>query len=160
MKKLLVYVDTSVLGGCFEPDFAPWSNGLVADFRAGTFTPILSALLETELRRAPEPVIAFYRELLALAGQTVPVSDEALELLAAYEAHGVLGARFRADMLHIALATVADVDVLVSWNFKHIVRFDKIRRFNAVNLEQGYKPLSIHSPREVTTYGRDPDPSR
>jgi hypothetical protein len=38
---------------------------------------------------------------------------------------------------------VAEVDVLVSWNFRHIVRLDKIRLFNAVNLELGYKPLSI-----------------
>ncbi len=39
----------------------------------------------------------------------------------------------------------------MSWNFRHIVHFDKIRRFNAVNLEAGYKPISIHSPREVAT---------
>src|SRR5437762_10347966 len=122
MKKLRIYVDTSVLGGCFEPEFAPWSNSLVADFRAGTFTPILSVLLETEVRRAPESVRAVYSEVLALAGESVPVSDEALDLLAAYEAHRVLGPRFRSDMLHIALATVADADALVSWNFKHIVR--------------------------------------
>jgi predicted nucleic acid-binding protein len=160
MKKLHVYVDTSVLGGCFEPEFASWSKGLVDDFRVGIFIPILSALLETEVRRAPESVRTVYNELLTLAGESVPISDEALDLLAAYETHGVLSPKFRSDMLHIALATVADVDVLVSWNFKHIVRFDKIRLFNAVNLEQGYKPLSIRSPREVTTYGRDPDPSR
>lgn len=72
----------------------------------------------------------------------------------------MLGPKFRSDMLHIALATVAEADLLVSWNFKHIVRFDKIRLFNAVNLEQGYKSLSIHSPREVTTYGTDPNSSR
>ncbi len=160
MKKLQIYVDTSVLGGCFEPEFAPWSNGLVADFRAGTFAPILSALLETELLRAPEPVREVYSELLVLAGDSVPVGDEALDLLAAYEARRVLGPKFRSDMLHIALATVADVDVLVSWNFKHIVRFDKIRLFSAVNLEQGYKPLTIHSPREVTTYEADSSSSR
>src|SRR6185436_20177673 len=105
MKKLQIYVDTSVLGGCFEPEFALWSNGLVADFRAGTFAPILSALLETELRRAPEPVREVYSELLVLAGESVPVSDEALDLLAAYETRRVLGSKFRSDMLHIALAT-------------------------------------------------------
>ena len=58
-------------------------------------------------------------------------------------------------MLHIAFATVADVDVLVSWNFRHIVRLDKIRLFNAVNIEQGYKPVSIYSPREVISYGQE-----
>lgn len=45
--------------------------------------------------------------------------------------------------------------MLVSWNFKHIVHFDKIRLFNAVNIEQGYKSLQIYSPREVTNYGED-----
>ena len=63
-------------------------------------------------------------------------------------------------MLHIALATVADVDVVVSWNFRHVVRFEKIRRiFNAVNLELGYKPIQIYSPREVTSYDTDGDQS-
>ena len=57
------------------------------------------------------------------------------------------------DSDHIGLATIAEVDVLVSWNFKHIVHFDKIRLFNAVNIEQGYRPLQIYSPREVTNYG-------
>jgi len=50
------------------------------------------------------------------------------------------------------LATVAEVDVLVSWNFQRIVRLDKIQQFNGINLELGYKPLAIYSPREVTTY--------
>jgi len=58
-------------------------------------------------------------------------------------------------MLHIALATIADVDVLVSWNFRHIVRLDQIRLFNAVNIEQGYKTVSIYSPREVISYGQE-----
>jgi hypothetical protein len=65
------------------------------------------------------------------------VSDEALDVAAVYEARGILAARFRNDMLHIALATVADVDIVVSWNFRHVVQFEKIRLFNAVNLELG-----------------------
>ena len=55
-------------------------------------------------------------------------------------------------MTHIALATIAEVDAIVSWNFKHIVHFEKIQKFNAVNIEMGYKPISIYSPREVTTH--------
>ena len=55
-------------------------------------------------------------------------------------------------MRHIALATIATVDSLVSWNFKHIVRLEKIRLFNAVNVELGYPSLNIRSPREVTTH--------
>lgn len=158
MKKPRIYLDTSVLGGCFDPEFAVWSNGLMEDFRNGLFLPVLSDWLATEIARAPDRVRDVHSELAGLAWhETVSVSTEALDLLAAYEAHSVLGPRYRGDMLHIALATVTDVDLLVSWNFKHIVRFDKIRLFNAANLEQGYKQLVIHSPREVTTYGRSTD---
>ena len=158
MKTPRIYLDTSVLGGCFDPEFAEWSNGLMEDFRAGLFIPVLSDWLATEISRAPQRVRDVHHELLGLtAQQTVTVSTDALNLLAAYEAHSVLGPKYRGDMLHIALATVSEVDLLVSWNFKHIVRFDKIRLFNAANLEQGYKPLVIHSPREVTTHGRDAD---
>lgn len=53
------------------------------------------------------------------------------------------------------MATVAEVDVLVSWNFRHIVRLDKIRLFNAVNLAQGYKSPTIYSPREVMSHGTE-----
>ena len=52
-------------------------------------------------------------------------------------------------MLHIALATVVDADVLVSWNFRHIVNLARIRGYNSVNLRQGYPVLEIRSPLEV-----------
>jgi hypothetical protein len=155
MKIPRIYLDTSVLGGCFDPEFATWSNGLLDDMRAGRFIPVLSELLATELAGAPGAVRKVHAELLQLSETPVAIDGEALDLLAAYEASSVLGPKYWADMLHIALATVADVDLLVSWNFKHIVRFDKIRLFNAVNLQQGYRPLAIHSPREVTTHGED-----
>jgi hypothetical protein len=76
-------------------------------------------------------------------------------LAEAYLNHDILTPNFRDDARHIALATVAGADLIVSWNFKHIVHFEKIQRFNAVNMEMGYKPILIHSPREVTTYGRE-----
>jgi hypothetical protein len=98
--------------------------------------------------------------LLSLGAEVLAVNDEALDLAAVYEAHSILAPRFRNDLLHIALATVADVDVLVSWNFRHVVRLEKIRLFNAVNLERGYKPIQIYSPREVTTYDPDNHQSR
>jgi predicted nucleic acid-binding protein len=85
------------------------------------------------------------------------IDSEALQLATVYEMHGALPPALRNDMLHIALARVAEVDVVVSWNFKHIGRLDKIRMFNAVNVELGYKLLQIYSPREVTLHGRDRD---
>ena len=85
----------------------------------------------------------------------IRASPEVLGLVAAYEARAILGPRYRNDLLHIALATVASVDVLVSWNFRHIVRLDRILLFNEVNAALGRGALAIYSPREVTTYGRN-----
>jgi hypothetical protein len=154
MKLQRIYLDTSALGGCFDPEFAEWSDGLLQDFRLGSFKPLLSQVTATELQDAPERVQAVYAELLTLGAETIEVTEEALELADAYQEHRILTPRFYDDGLHIALATVGEADVLVSWNFRHIVRFDKIRLFNAVNLEYGYKPLLIFSPREVTTRSR------
>ena len=151
MRLSRVYVDTSVLGGYFDPEFSRWSRALVADFRAGRLRPFLSVLLAAELENAPENVRALYAELHPLAGPAIELTSDALDLAARYAAHQIVPVRFRNDMLHIALATVADADIVVSWNFRHIVRFDKIRQFNAVNLESGYKVIAIHSPREVAT---------
>jgi hypothetical protein len=152
MEQLRIYTDTSVMGGCFDPEFMIWSNGLVRDFRARRFLPVLSEVTAAEVATAPPAVQELHQELLVLARGLLPVTDEALALAAAYQSRGVLGPRFRSDMLHIALATLADVDAMVSWNFKHMVRLGKIRLFNAVNAEFGHQALNILSPREVTTY--------
>jgi predicted nucleic acid-binding protein len=154
MKRLRIYVDTSVFGGCLDPEFSEWSNALMDDFRSGRCALVVSDVTIGEVAMAPEPVRELFSELLELADD-LAVTAEALELLRAYESHGILAPRFRIDMLHIAIATVAEVDVVVSWNFRHIVRLDKIRLFNAVNLELGYKPLTIYSPREVATHGKE-----
>ena len=124
------------------------------DFRAGRFRLVVSDVTAAEVALAPEPIQEVFSEFL-LAGESLLVTSDALDLLAVYEARGVLGPRFRNDMLHIAVATVAEVDVLVSWNFKHIVRLDKIQLFNGINLELGYRAVGIYSPREVATYGRE-----
>lgn len=157
MKTLRVYLDTSVIGGCFDAEFAPWSNGLLADFRAGLFQPVVSDLVTAEVERAPEDVRTTYRDLLSAGAELIEASPETVALLQVYMERKVLGPKYRNDMLHIATATVAEVDVLVSWNFKHIVRLDKIRLFNAINLEQDYRALQIYSPREVTTYEHEAD---
>jgi hypothetical protein len=157
MKIQRIYIDTSVIGGCFDPEFAEWSNGLIADFRNGIFQPLLSEVIAAEIEEAPENVQSIYAELFSLNADILSVGEGALELADEYQKRGVLSPNFYDDGLHIALATVAQADLLVSWNFRHIVHFDKIRLFNAVNIEFGYKPLQIFSPREVTTYGSEED---
>lgn len=77
----------------------------------------------------------------------VSATAEAMILAEAYQAQGILTPNYFADGLHIAIATIANVDVLVSWNFRHIVNFHRIRLFNSVNLSLGYKAIQIFSPR-------------
>jgi hypothetical protein len=122
------------------------------DFRQLRYVPVLSAVTAAEIAGAPAFVREAHEKLVSLSAEIISVTEEALSLVGNYASRGILGSRFYNDMLHIALATMAEVDVLVSWNFKHIVRLDKIRLFNAVNLEQGYKPLAIYSPREVASH--------
>ena len=152
MAQLRIYIDTSVLGGCFDPEFSTWSNGLIRDFRARRLVPVLSDVTAAEVQEAPERVRELHREILTIAESVLPLTEEALSLVAAYAARRILPAKYDADMRHIALATLDRVDALVSWNFKHIVRLEKIRLFNEVNVQSGHQTLSILSPREVTTY--------
>lgn len=127
------------------------------DFRSGRLKAVVSDVIAAEVGDAPAAVQALFIELLTLSPEQVHADDATFELADAYQQRGILTPKYYDDGLHIALATISEVDVLVSWNFKHIVHFGKIRLFNAVNLEFGYKPLQIYSPREVTTYGEADD---
>ncbi len=147
-------MDTSVIGGCCDPEFQEWSNGLLEDFEAGRYGLLLSSLTDAEIEEAPEEVKDVYLRFRELAQEILDLTDEAIALADEYLRHGIVPESFVDYARHIAIATVAAADILVSWNFKHIVRYEKIQKFNAVNPEMGYKPISIHSPREVTTYVR------
>ena len=143
------------MGGCFDPEFARWSNALIDDFRAGRLKPVISEIITAETADAPSAVGELLADLLALNPEMLVVTPEVLALADAYQEHGTLTPKFYADGLYIALATSAEVDLLISWNSRHIVRHDKIRLFTAVNLERGYKPLAIYSPREVASDEED-----
>jgi hypothetical protein len=157
MRAQRIYIDTSVIGGCFDAEFSLWSNGLFKDFRLGNYRPVVSEVVAAEVDDAPAPVRERYAELLGLGAEVLEVDEAVLQLAGVYQHRKILTPKFFDDGVHIALATSAEVDLLVSWNFKHIVHFDKIRLFNSVNLELGYKPLQIYSPREVTHYGSEVD---
>jgi hypothetical protein len=61
----------------------------------------------------------------------------------------IVTSKWAEDAMHVALATVARCDLIVSWNFEHIVHFQRIPRYNAVNAHQGYAAIAIHSTLEV-----------
>lgn len=72
-----------------------------------------------------------------------------------YIAEKVVGKTSTSDCRHIALATINKVDVVASWNFKHIVNLDKIKGYNSVNLRSGYMMVEIRSPKDLINYGND-----
>lgn len=144
-----VYPDTSVLGGCEDDEFRTASVRLLETFIRGEMTLVLSELTLRELETAPEPVRKLVASVPEAHVEPLGLSPEAEELAAAYIQDGAIGEGMRVDALHIALATVARVDVLVSWNFKHIVSLRRIRAYNGVNFKKGYPLLEIRSPWEV-----------
>jgi hypothetical protein len=144
-----VYTDTSVLGGCEDDEFREPSLRLLETFQLGKMILVLSELTVRELEAAPSGVRIALGRVPAAHVETLALSPEAEALAAAYIEDGAIAARMRIDALHIALATVARVDVLVSWNFKHIVNLRRIRAYNAVNLKKGFPLLEIRSPLEV-----------
>ena len=98
---------------------------------------------------APEAVRRCLKQVPEENIMPLQLDAEATELAEAYISEGVLTPTMRADAQHIAMATIARVDVLVSWNFKHIVNLERIHGYNSVNLRRGYPLLEIRSPREV-----------
>ena len=149
MKKLSVYVDASVIGGCEDAEFAEASRALWNHFVNGSYVQVLSEHTLREIQEAPENVRARLLEIPDDHQIVLADTPDAYALAEAYLAHGVIGPGSRSDALHVALATIGRVDVLVSWNFRHIVNFGRIRLFNAVNLEQGYGMIEIRTPREI-----------
>ena len=84
--------------------------------------------------------------------EVVNISEDALQLRRAYLDVGIVAPKSTADALHVALATVAGCSLIVSWNFKHIVHFQKIPLYRAVNTVKGYAEINIYSPLEVINY--------
>jgi len=150
-----VYIDTSVIGGCLDEEFADWSNVLFDEFRAGTKVAVVSDLTRMELEEAPQNVRDVLSSIPEEYVEDVFLDEEAFALADAYINDGVVGIRHLVDAQHIAIATVERVDVLVSWNFKQIVNLDRVHAFNAVNLKKGYHVLEIRSPREVVREKED-----
>jgi len=146
-------LDTSVFGGYFDSEFEEFTKPLFDRINGGEFTIIFSTILEDELELAPEKVRNLVVGIDNEDSEFVIETDSAVELAREYISENVVGQTSYSDCLHIALATINQADLLVSWNFKHIVNVRRIRGYNSVNIKNGYKQLEIRSPRELMEYG-------
>ena len=143
-----LYIDTSVIGGYFDEEFQKETILLFERIAEAKFDIYFSEINETELSLAP-PHIRNVRALIPEECYHFLILDEdAKELASAYINEGALGKASLNDAYHIAIASVNRLDCLVSWNFKHIVNFNKIKLFNSINLKLGYPLIDIRTPLE------------
>lgn len=149
MKRLRVYLDTSVIGGCLDVEFSLESNRLIKDIKQQKIIMLLSELVINELIDAPSTVQDILKSIPPTTIEIINLTEEIIQLRDAYIQAGVVGKKSLNDAGHVAAATIARADAIVSWNFKHIVRLDKMKAYNQINLFNGYGILTIVSPKEV-----------
>ena len=144
-----VYVDTSVIGGYFDEEFKDGSIQLFKEFISSKKTLVISDLTLRELELAPKKVQDLINSIPSKNVEYLLFDDESDFLAKKYIEEEVVTEKFLLDAQHIAIATIARVDIIVSWNFKHIVNLRRIHLYNATNLKYGYKIIEIRTPKEV-----------
>lgn len=155
MKKQRIYLDTSVFGGFFDDEFQEFTKPLFDRIDRGEFTIIFSTLLQEELELAPEKVRRLVLGVDQEFAEFVYETEVTVQLANAYISEKVVGYTSYSDCLHIALATINQADILVSWNFRHIVNVQRIRGYNSINIKNGFSQLEIRSPRDLMNYGNE-----
>ncbi|MCL2208455.1 MAG: hypothetical protein FWB90_10265 [Fibromonadales bacterium] len=152
--RLRIYIDTSIVGGFFDKEFAEPTKALFERLKRKEVVFVLSNVLKKELLNAPQQVkdlLAQYKKY-ECEFEDVELTPEAENLANTYINEKVVGTTSLDDCQHIAIATINKVDILASWNFKHIVNISRIRGYNSVNMKNGYTTLEIRNPRELIEY--------
>jgi len=144
-----IYIDTSVIGGYFDDEFKEWSEILFKEIVRGKKIAIISEVTLGELENAPLHVRNLLASVPEKNKEIVLLDEESRHLSNLYIREKIVTEKSLLDTRHIAIASVNHADVLVSWNFKHIVNYKLIRLYNSVNLKYGYPVLEIRTPREI-----------
>ena len=121
---LQAYTDTSVFGGIFDREFEWARQAFFEMVRAVRFSLLVSDVTRREVEFAPENVQQVIADMLPYM-DLVPVDHRVLQLRDAYLADGILSAKWADDATHVAAATLARTDVIISWNFQHMVNLKK-----------------------------------
>jgi len=153
--KLRIYIDTSVWGGVFDKEFNRETELLFDIVKFDKMICLYSDITEEELMKAPKRIWEYFENFPDELKEKVDITPEILNLARTYVNENVVGKTSFDDCLHIAAATVYRADLLVSWNFKHIVNIYRVRGYNAINMRMGYPILNIHSPKEIVGYGNE-----
>jgi predicted nucleic acid-binding protein len=149
-----LYIETTVPNFLFADDAPEKQNATQAFFDWLKIAPdklYTSELVFAELERTSETTLR--QKLLAALNRldciVFPLTRDATGLAERLVAEGVIPARYRGDAVHAALCVLHEMDVLVTWNMKHLVNPRKIESINLVAMRAGYRPIRIHTPEEV-----------
>jgi hypothetical protein len=127
------------------------AKNFFAQVDSGRFKVVVSAVVKAEILPAPETIQGLFNQVVAKA-DIAEVTQEVLVLREAYLSAGVVTPKSTSDATHVALATISGCQMIVSWNFKHIVHFEKFPKYNAVNVLNGYDSINMFSPPQVIEY--------
>jgi hypothetical protein len=152
MHKQRIYLDTSVIGGCYDDEFKEWSNKLFEEFFDGKKIAVFSRVTIDEVNRGPQRLKELLDSIPEEYIEIIEISEDVVQLAENYVKYKVLTRKYYDDALHIAASSIAEVDVLVSWNFRHIVNLKRINEYNAINQLKGYRSIEIRTPMEVLSY--------
>ena len=152
MSKTLIYLDNSVIGGYYDEIFASDTQAFFKRVENKEFQVFFSNVNETELNLAPDHIQEVKSKIPKDCLTHVELDEESKTLGEHYIDAKILTWKNLNDAYHIAIASINRLDLLVSWNFKHIVNYDKIRLFNSVNLKLGYPEIDIRTPQELINY--------
>jgi predicted nucleic acid-binding protein len=157
MKKLKVYLDTSVISHLDAPDMPSNMEDtlkLWQDFIDDKYTIAISDLVMTEVSRCPDPKRTFlYSKLAKVKFEEVKQNTDSDVLAKLYFKEGGFPPRSVNDAKHVAIATINNCNIIVSWNFSHIANLRAMRAVDVVNLKEGYPSLRILSPSMLIDYG-------
>jgi hypothetical protein len=151
-----IYLETSAINFIYADD-APDKRDdtiiLFNEIRAGKWDAYTSYTVINEISEAPEETSARLMALIKDFGIVVlPPNDEIHSLADIYVKEGIIPHKYRDDAVHIATACFYGMDIIISWNFKHIVKRKTILMTNFINTRENYRQISIHSPSEVIEY--------
>jgi predicted nucleic acid-binding protein len=153
MGRNTIYLDTSVLNFFFEDKDLEKANStreLFREIRKGEFNAYISELVLREVGKTRG--LKRERLLSLINTYRIPwleVAPECIGLNEKYMERKIFPSKYRDDGLHIAIATVHQMDVVVSWNLRHMVKLRTRREVKAINILEGYKEIEICTPTEV-----------
>ena len=155
-----IYLETTIFNFPFSddaPQYRADTLRLFDEIKAGKFQPYTSeyVIRELDTTKNSEKLAKMKALFTDFRITIIPANPDAEQLAEVYLASGIISRKYATDALHIATAAVAGLDIIISLNFRHIVKHKTIIETEIINAREGFKRIFIHTPAEVTDNDED-----